>query len=139
MSRWVSAAMTFAHLLIVCAHGGNAEPLARAVATLRTEALDVLAFMPSWEGDPHAGHEETALMLELAPERVLMELAVPGDTRPLSRTWPLLRSGGVRSVSENGILGDPTRASASDGRALLDRLASKLADDVAHWRAEVPA
>jgi mycofactocin precursor peptide peptidase len=134
-----SAAMTFAHVLPACAPGGNAEPLARAVAALRAESVDVLCFMPSWEGDPHAGHEETALMLELAPERVLMELAEPGDTRPLSQTWPLLRSGGVRSVRENGTLGDPTRASAAQRRALLDRLAGELADDVAQWREEVPA
>jgi len=37
-----------------------------------------------------------------------------------------LRSGGVRAVSPNGVLGDPTGASAEEGRALLDSLVGDL-------------
>ena len=36
-----SAAMTFAHLLLVSTHGGNAEPVRRAVARLRAESRDL--------------------------------------------------------------------------------------------------
>jgi mycofactocin precursor peptide peptidase len=135
-----SAAQTFRHLLLVCGHGGNAEPLARAVALLREESHDVMLFMSGWsEGDPHAGHEETSMMLELAPSRVLMDRAAAGDTRPLSQTWPLMRSSGVRAVTESGVLGDPTRASAEQGSALLNVIAARLADDVARWRQAVRA
>ena len=33
-----------------------------------------------------------------------------------------LRAGGVRSVSPNGVLGDPRGATAAQGRRLLDEL-----------------
>ena len=39
-------------------------------------------------------------------------------------TWPLLRAGGVRAVSESGVLGDPTGANAAEGATLLDDLAA---------------
>ena len=133
-----SASLTFAHLVFVCAHGGNAEPAARATKRLRAESRDVLLFRPAWAGDPHAGRPETALMLHLAATRVRVASAAPGDTRPLADTWPLLRAGGVRAVSQNGVLGDPTEASAGEGRALLDRLAAALIREVAAWHPGPP-
>jgi mycofactocin precursor peptide peptidase len=77
-------------------------------------------------------------MLQLAPAMVRMASAVPGDTRPLTQTWPLLRAGGVRVVSESGILGDPARATAGEGRALLDHLSAALIREVAAWLRGVP-
>ena len=73
------------------------------------------------------------MMLSFTLDRVHMQLAVPGDTRPLADTWPLLRSGGVRAVSANGILGDPTGATALEGSALLDRLTADLIRQVDEW------
>jgi creatinine amidohydrolase len=47
---------------------------------------------------------------------------------------PRLRAEGVRPVSSNGVLGDPTGASAEEGRELLDDLVRDLATAVsAHW------
>jgi mycofactocin precursor peptide peptidase len=134
-----SAGETFSHLLFVSAHGGNAEAATRAVRRLQLESRDVLLFMPRWPGDPHAGRPETSMLLELTPSRVAMDLAARGDTRPLSQTWSLLRSHGVRGVTESGVLGDPTGATAAEGRALLENLSSDLIAAVAAWRAEVPA
>ena len=54
-------------MLFVCAHGGNAEPLAAAVRQLRDEGHDVWAWSPRWDGDAHAGRVETSLLLALAP------------------------------------------------------------------------
>ncbi|MGQ0465150.1 MAG: mycofactocin biosynthesis peptidyl-dipeptidase MftE [Sporichthyaceae bacterium] len=130
-----SATDTFPHVLFVSGHGGNAEPLVRAVATLRTEGRDVRAHHPRWHGDPHAGRPETALALALDPTRVHMNLAVPGDLRPLAETLPLMHAGGVRAVSPTGVLGDPTGADAAEGTVLLARLVADLAADVATWRA----
>lgn len=129
-----SAGETFAHLLLVSAHGGNAEPVTRAVQRLRAESRDVCLFMPRWDGDAHAGRPETSMMLALTPERVQMQHALPGDTRPFAQTWPLLRAGGVRAVSDSGILGDPTSSNADEGLALLDELAAALVRDVVAWR-----
>ena len=87
-----SATETFGHVVFVSGHGGNAEPLSRAVATLRGEGRDVHAHHPRWDGEPHAGRPETALALALDPTRVHMDLAVPGDLRPLAEMLPHLRS-----------------------------------------------
>jgi creatinine amidohydrolase len=134
-----SAADTFGHVLFVSAHGGNTEPVGRAVRRLRREGRDVCVFHPRWDAEPHAGLAETAMMLALTPDRVRMERAEPGDLRPLAETLPELRRGGVRAVSRNGVLGDPTSATAGEGADLLDRLSADLRATVAAWHDPVPA
>jgi creatinine amidohydrolase len=47
---------------------------------------------------------------------------------------PLLREGGVRAVSPTGVLGDPTGATAEEGKALLDKLTGQLVSQVDGWR-----
>ncbi|HTW21565.1 MAG TPA: mycofactocin biosynthesis peptidyl-dipeptidase MftE [Mycobacteriales bacterium] len=131
-----SASRTFPAVLLVCAHGGNAAPLMRAVACLRAESRDVLLFLPRCEGDAHAGRTETSIMLALHPDRTRMNLAVPGNMRPLAELMPTLRSAGVRAVSESGVLGDPVGATADEGSALLDQLEIALVDQVVRWREE---
>jgi mycofactocin precursor peptide peptidase len=129
-----SASLTFSRLLLVSTHGGNLVPVRRAVERLRAESRDVYLFLPRWEGDPHAGHSETSMQLAIAPDRVRTDRAVAGDTRPLPELIPTLRAGGVRAVSESGVLGDPTGASAAAGRGLLDQLTAALIDEVDAWR-----
>jgi creatinine amidohydrolase len=128
-----SAGDTFTRVLLVSAHGGNHEPVTRAVARLRGESRDVRVHMPRWDGEPHAGRTETGMILALTPTRVHMDRAEAGDTRPLAELLPALRRGGVRAVAPNGVLGDPTGATADEGAALLDTLANALEKDVAGW------
>ena len=128
-----SATDTFTRIVLVSGHGGNAEPLARAVATLRAEGRSVLAWSPSWDGDSHAGRTETSLQLALDPARVAIERATAGDTRPLAETLELLRTGGVRAVSPNGVLGDPRGASATEGAELLEYLTDQLLRALDQW------
>jgi creatinine amidohydrolase len=128
-----SACETFARVLLVSAHGGNHEPVTRAVALLRGESRDVRVHMPRWDGEPHAGRTETSMIRSLTPDRVLMDRAAPGDIRPLAALLPELRAGGVRAVAPNGVLGDPTGATAAEGAALLDELAAVLRKDVEGW------
>ncbi|SEP44437.1 mycofactocin biosynthesis peptidyl-dipeptidase MftE [Amycolatopsis saalfeldensis] len=129
-----SAVETFARLLFVSTHGGNAGPVARAVARLRAESRDVQVFQPRWDGDPHAGAPETGLQLALRPEVVRMDRAVPGDRRPLGELLPVMIEGGVRAVTGTGVLGDPTAATVAEGRALLDKLTAQLVSQVDGWR-----
>jgi creatinine amidohydrolase len=118
----------FGGVVLVSAHGGNADALAEAVATLRAEGRDVVSWSPTVPGgDAHAGRTETSLMLALRPEAVRREEAEAGDTRPLTELLPQLRAEGVAAVSTNGVLGDPGGASAQEGAALLDALAEDLA------------
>ncbi len=121
-----SAVTFFARVVVVSAHGGNAVPLARAMAQLADEGHPVSAWSPSWSGDLHAGRTETSLMLAIDPGRVRLERAEPGDPRPPDELLPLLRARGVRWVSANGVLGDPAGASPDAGRELLDRAVEDL-------------
>ncbi len=122
----------FARVLFVCAHGGNAEPLAAAVRTLRTEGIEARAWSPRWDGDAHAGRTETSLMLALAPELVGASRD-RGNVTPLAELMPRLREEGVRAVSPNGILGDPRGASAEEGHAMLAEARADLAAIVEAW------
>jgi len=130
-----SATRTFSRVLLVSTHGGNAGPVRRAERRLRAESRDILAWLPAWEGDAHAGRAETSLELALAPDRVRQERAEAGNTRPLTELMPELRRSGVRAVSPNGVLGDPAGASAAEGAALLGRLFADLLAAVDAWRA----
>jgi mycofactocin precursor peptide peptidase len=121
-----SADASFSRTLIISAHGGNAEPVVRAVRRLREEGRDVRAFAPRWKGDAHAGRTETSVMLALAPERVRLENAEPGNTTPIAEFMPRLRQEGLRAVTPNGVLGDPAGASAEEGEELLRRAVDDL-------------
>lgn len=128
-----SASDTFARVLVLSGHGGNAEPLARAVALLRSEGRDVRSWSPRWGGDAHAGRTETSLQLALNPALVRRELAEAGATAGLSELLPELRKTGVRGVSPNGVLGDPAGASAAEGEELLRTGAEALDALLAQW------
>ena len=130
-----SATRTFSRVLVVSTHGGNAGPVRRAERRLRAESRDILAWLPAWAGDAHAGRAETSLELALAPDRVRPGRAEAGNTRPLTELMPELRRSGVRAVSPNGVLGDPAGASAAEGAALLGRLTADLLATVDAWEA----
>ncbi|MDQ1490454.1 MAG: mycofactocin precursor peptide peptidase [Actinomycetota bacterium] len=130
----VRSADAFAGVVLVSGHGGNAEPLSAAVATLRSEGRAVLGWTPRIpDGDAHAGRTETSLLLALAPELVCLHAAEPGDVRPLAAVIGALRRDGVAAVSPNGVLGDPTGATAEEGERLLDALAADLIATVDAW------
>jgi creatinine amidohydrolase len=129
-----SATAHFTKILLVSAHGGNAEPLARAVELLTREGRAVRAWQPRWGGDAHAGRTESSIMLALAPRRVDLTLAARGAVEPIAALLPRLRRDGVRAVSPNGVLGDPAGASAVEGRALLDDAVADLAAMLDGWK-----
>jgi len=130
-----SARHSFAGVVLVSAHGGNEEALALLQARCGAEGDDVLVWrLRAAGGDAHAGRTETSLMLAIDPASVRLELAAAGCTDPLEELLPRLRAEGVRTVSSNGVLGDPAGASADEGRALLEGLVHDLAGAVtAHW------
>ena len=132
-----SATETFDRLLFVNAHGGNAAPLAAAVALLRSEGRDARAWSPRFGGDAHAGRTETSLMLAL-PGTVRRELAAAGNATPLGELIDRLRAEGVRSVAPNGVLGDPAGATAAEGRALLAAAVDDLVAFLAAWPEATP-
>ena len=133
-----SATDTFEHVVLVNGHGGNAPSLAAACARLRDESRNVLVWSPRWGGDAHAGRTETSVMLALDPLRVGATRDV-GATAGLRELLPQLRRAGLRSVTSNGILGDPRGASADEGLALLDQALDDLEATVLSWLTAEPA
>jgi mycofactocin system creatininase family protein len=126
----------FDGVVIVNAHGGNAEAVRRAVASLEGEGRRALAWWPALEGiDAHAGYAETSMMLAIAHVLVRLDRAEAGNVTPLRELWPTLTREGVAAVSPNGVLGDPSGASATEGRRLLVRLTADLDAAVTAWRA----
>ncbi|MGH3412917.1 MAG: mycofactocin biosynthesis peptidyl-dipeptidase MftE [Marmoricola sp.] len=126
------SACRWAHgVVLVNGHGGNLEPLRRAVGLLREEGQPVgWTTCETPAADAHAGRTETSLLMHLAPRSVRIDLARPGATAPLAELMPRLRAEGVRPVSDNGVLGDPTASHAELGSslfaALVDRLVAEL-------------
>ncbi|WP_244217109.1 mycofactocin biosynthesis peptidyl-dipeptidase MftE [Streptomyces carpinensis] len=122
-------------IVFVNGHGGNVPTLDAAVGQLRDEGHDV-----AWLGcetpgsDAHAGRTETSVMLHLAPGDVRLPEAVVGDTRPLAVLMPELMTRGVRAVSPSGVLGDPTGATAMEGRALFESMVSTAVRRIAVGR-----
>ncbi len=128
-----SATCTWGRVLLLCAHGGNAEALRGAVTRLRGEGRDVRAWAPAWDGDAHAGHVETSVMLAGAPERVDGDRAVRGTTEPVEHLLPRMRAGGVAEVSPSGVLGDATSADAADGERLVGEALDALVGLLDGW------
>lgn len=129
------SADAFAGVVFVNAHGGNMAALARAETVLRGEGRQVMVWSWSVPGaDAHAGRTETSLMLAVAPSAVHADNWEPGRTEPLADLEGDLRAHGVRAVSPNGVLGDPTCASGTDGAVLLRSLVDDLANRLTAWK-----
>ena len=117
LTTWAS------RVVFVNGHGGNLDALTAAVTVLRAEGRDAIwAPCQIPDADPHAGRTGTSLMLHLAPGRVRLRQAVPGDIRSIAELLPAMRVGGVEAVSADGVLGDPTGASAEHGKQVLEAM-----------------
>jgi mycofactocin system creatininase family protein len=127
-----SARASFAGVILVSTHGGNHEGLSLVRKRCRADGEATLVWPAAVPGgDAHAGRTETSLMLAIDPAAVRLELAEVGCTDPLETLMPRLRAGGVRPISSNGVLGNPTGANAAEGELLLAAMTVALADAVA--------
>jgi len=131
-------------LVIVNGHGGNDPALHFAaqrinrdariftcVETGETSDVEVEA-MAETPNDVHAGEIETSLALALRPERVKMELAERHVPRFLSEFLNFSSNKSVDwyahtdRLSETGVLGDPTVATAEKGRKMWHVIVANL-------------
>jgi mycofactocin system creatininase family protein len=134
-------------LVLLSAHGGNAEALALALTLLRQELPDLevqtnehletisqsvleVARQDGISANAlglHAGEGETSELLHLRPDLVCLDDSVPGFTGDIKAVLDELYEGGLRAVTKNGVLGDPTRAEASRGARYLNVATDDLA------------
>ncbi|MBX7432083.1 mycofactocin biosynthesis peptidyl-dipeptidase MftE [Mycobacterium sp. Y57] len=129
-----SACRWAGRLVFVNGHGGNVEALRQAVALLRYEGRDA-----GWcsctvsNADAHAGHTETSVLLHISPALVRADRRVPGNRAPLSELMPDMIRGGVAAVSSLGVLGDPTTATAEEGRKIFAEMVDACVNRVSRW------
>jgi mycofactocin system creatininase family protein len=121
-------------LVFVNGHGGNVGALSRAIALLRSEGRDA-GWCPCAcaGGDAHAGHTETSVLLHISPDDVCTDQIRVGNDAPLSQLLPAMRRGGVAAVSEIGVLGDPTTATAVEGRRIFTEMVDDCVRRIARW------
>jgi creatinine amidohydrolase len=72
--------------------------------------------VPLAEGGLHAGEWETSLLLAIRPDLARMQDAEAGFTGELQEALQGMFTGGVAALSQNGAIGDPTRASVEHGQ-----------------------
>jgi mycofactocin precursor peptide peptidase len=130
-----SAAQWASRLVFVNGHGGNVEALAVAVALLRYEGRDAgWCSCTAANADAHAGHTETSVLLHISPSDVWLDERLPGNSAPLSQLMPQMRQGGVAAVSELGVLGDPTTATAEEGERILNEMVEACLRRIDTWK-----
>lgn len=131
----------FRRIVLLPTHGGNFRPLGEAVTRLRPpEGVRLITFpdvslllgailpvasslgITPTEGGVHAGEWETSMMLALRPDLVRVEAAEAGYTGDLMSGVQRFFEEGVQAIAENGVFGDPRRASAEAGRRYLERI-----------------
>lgn len=133
------AAWGVQRLILLSAHGGNAQALTAAVERLArllpglqvdlipagmTLSDSVLALARRDGIAPeavglHAGEGETSEMLHLQPRLVRRERLAPGYCGDMAAVLPRLREVGLQPVTANGVLGDPRQAEAERGGRYL--------------------
>lgn len=127
-----------AGIVFVNGHGGNADAFREAMASILAEGRRALSWTPTTTDprDTHAGHIETSVMLAIDPSRVRMDRAAKGSMTPITDLMSELRDNGLRSVSDNGVLGDPTNANPTDGERILAAWTNSLVEQVRLWSRE---
>jgi creatinine amidohydrolase len=128
----------FERFVVMSSHGGNYPVLADWERERAPEDTVVISdwhlFDAGFEAirrfdrtdstGPHAEVMETSMMLLLHPDLVHMERAEPGFTGAVEHEEVLAR--GMRSITPNGILGDPVGATAAMGEAVLAAIVDRL-------------
>ncbi|WP_251330605.1 creatininase family protein [Haloplanus pelagicus] len=137
----------FEHIALVPTHGGNFGPV-KTVAPEIAREIDA-AVIPLADLDEHmqllneglsragieydqdvihAGAAETAIMLAINDDLVRMDALDPGPEGEFSPAR--LLSEGFKSITENGVLGDPTEATAEAGEIVIETVVEKYADHI---------
>ena len=123
-------------MVLVNGHGGNVEALERAREVLEAEGRSALFWHPRIPGgDSHAGRTETSILLHLDPSCVRVDRVEPGSTARWRDIRSVVVADGLAAVTANGVLGDPTTATAEEGATVFAGMIDQLASAVGRLRA----
>jgi creatinine amidohydrolase len=141
----------FKRIVLIPSHGGNFSAVQESAEELRKKfpRLKIAAFVDlnalidalngfsaeygisAEESGAHAGESETSLILALAGNLVLKDRFKSGYLGPLGeKEVALILEKGMPGLSEIGVLGDPTEASAEKGMVYLEKLADYILEEI---------
>lgn len=141
----------FEHIVLVPTHGGNFAPTNTVAPDVAREVdanVIALADLEEYMGllnegleaagvdydEPlsHAGATETSVVLATEEDLVRSGETEPGHEGPVSAAR--LLSEGFAAVTDNGVLGDPTHATAEAGETMLELVAEEYAAQISAER-----
>lgn len=141
----------FKTVILLPCHGGNFAPVQEAITQLKEKHTqlkiigytDLKGFIDAQmniarefgitpeEGGAHAGEIETSFILALEEELVAEERYTPGYLGPLGESEiKTILEKGMPALTEKGILGDPTKATAQKGRVYLEKTVEFLVAEI---------
>ncbi|MCL4559093.1 MAG: creatininase family protein [Chloroflexi bacterium] len=145
----------FRCLVLISSHGGNFAAIEQAAPNIQENltrqgfAIEVIPYVDmeafvgglqdllvneyggtKEEASGHADVVETAMMLAVRPDLVHMDQAAPGWMGDLFEVEEKLFREGMKSLTENGVLGDPRRATVEMGRRALDYQVQQMAAQI---------
>jgi len=83
------------------------------------------------ESGAHAGENETSFIMAFAGELVKQDRFAPGYLGPLGeKEIKVILEKGMPALSEKGVLGDPTQASAERGKVYLENIVDFLVKEI---------
>jgi creatinine amidohydrolase len=141
----------FKQIIFLPSHGGNFSTVEKAVKESQAEHQDVkiigytdlLGFahflnsisnefgITDYESGAHAGENETSIMMTLENHLVLKEKFEHGYLGPTTENEVrIITEKGMPALTQNGIIGDPQKASAEHGEIYLQKLTEFLAKEI---------
>ncbi len=140
----------FKNIVILPSHGGDFNPVREATDELNqslkearvisyTDLKGLLRLLAEFslkhgvsapESGAHAGESETSMVLAIRKDLVDMERAEEGFVGNYEEKIPVIFSQGIKSVTRNGVVGDPRKAEAGKGEEYLELWADKMVDFV---------
>ena len=138
-------------IIFIPTHGGNFNPLKEAVEEAQEKYpkikifgfTDLMGFVDAEDkiaaefnitkevAGAHAGEVETSQMLALAENLVKRERFQPGYLGVLGEEEvEMLFKKGMPSLTEIGVIGDPTKASKKRGKVYIEKIVEFLTDEI---------
>jgi len=141
----------FKTIILIPTHGGNFSTVQKAIEALQkkyadlrivgiTDLFDFIepvnkiaeeAGLTREEAGAHAGESETSMMMVIHPQHVKKERFEPGYIGPTGqKEVELIIEKGMTALTQNGILGDPSKADAVRGEKYLQGMVDYFISEI---------